>query len=561
MQTFPKAVFRSLLLGLIALSFAPLALAQPAPEDLEAKVDELIGIPADDYRPGSAVLVVKDGEVLLNKGYGLANLPHRVPVTPTTVFDLASVSKQFAGFAIAKLVVDGQIDLKDDIRKYIPELPDFGSTITIDHLVHHTSGVRDWTNTLHLAGWSFDDVISFEQILNMAYRQEKLNFTPGAEYSYSNTGYNLLAELVQRVSGLSFREWTDQHIFQPLGMTDTRFLDDHTEVVPRRASGYYRAQDGNYHASPNNLMALGSSSLFSTTTDLAYWVMHLANPKPEMKAIVERMMQTSPLNDGKPNNYAFGLSVGSFRTTPSVNHSGSWASFRTYLLVLPEENLSVVVLNNYSSNPGATARTIASWFVEAPEETPEEEKAVLPDPPQLSAADLDRYTGTYRLGPGWYVTLTRQGKQLWTQATNESNFPMTLLAKDLFRIDAYSGRTMEFFAGAEGKIIHLVYSGMECPKMEQPLGAEDKALDEYTGRYVSRELLTEYEVMLDGDQLKLRHHRLGELGLSPAYGDDFVGSQWFISSVEFYRDEDGTVQGFRVTSGRARLQDFRKTSR
>lgn len=541
----------------VSIIGAVTVLAQPGPGELERKVDALIAKSVDDQSPGSAILVVKDGEVLLNKGYGLADLPHRVSIDSNTVFDLASVSKQFAGFAIAALVEDGKISLSDDIRKYIPELPDLGHQITVDHLVHHSSGIRDWTNTLVLAGWSFDDVISFDQILRMAYRQQALNFEPGDEYNYSNTGYNLLAELVQRVSGLSFREWTDQHIFQPLGMANTRFLDDHTEIIPDRANGYYRDRYGIFHASTNNLMALGSSSLFSTTTDLAKWVTNLDQPKPEHKAIVERMQQTTDLNDGEANNYAFGLSVGTFNDARSLSHSGSWASFRTYLMVLPEEHLSVVVLNNYASNPAVTARAIASWYVPEPEtgdvKFPAKREAIT-----VPNKILDAYTGTYRLGPGWYVTLTRKEGQLWTQATGEDSYPMTPLAKDEFRIDGYGGRTMQFFSNARGEVTHMTYSGMECPKLEQVTVPTSKELEQYTGRYLSHELLTEYEVVLVEGSLKMRHHRHGDLDLNHAWKDDFAGSSWFLGSVEFYRDQEGVVKGFRVTSGRARNQEFQK---
>lgn len=542
----------------VSIIGAVTVLAQPGPDELERKVDALIAKSVDDQSPGSAILVVKDGKVLLNKGYGLADLPHRVSIDSNTVFDLASVSKQFAGFAIAALVEDGKISLSDDIRKYIPELPDLGHQITVDHLVHHSSGIRDWTNTLVLAGWSFDDVISFDQILRMAYRQQALNFEPGDEYNYSNTGYNLLAELVQRVSGLSFREWTDQHIFQPLGMANTRFLDDHTEIIPDRANGYYRDRYGIFHASTNNLMALGSSSLFSTTTDLAKWVTNLDQPKREHKAIVERMQQTTDLNDGEANNYAFGLSVGTFNDARSLSHSGSWASFRTYLMVLPEEHLSVVVLNNYASNPAVTARAIASWYVPEPEtgdvKFPAKREAIT-----VPNKILDAYTGTYRLGPGWYVTLTRKEGQLWTQATGEDSYPMTPLAKDEFRIDGYGGRTMQFFSNPRGEVTHMTYSGMECPKLEQITVPTSKELEQFTGRYLSHELLTEYEVVLVEGSLKMRHHRHGDLDLNHAWKDDFAGSSWFLGSVEFYRDRDGTVKGFRVTSGRARNQEFQKT--
>ncbi|UCD24748.1 MAG: beta-lactamase family protein, partial [Gemmatimonadota bacterium] len=219
-------------------------------DPLQLQVDSMFHEYDRTDSPGWAVLVVQDGEVVLSRGYGMANLEHQVPIRPNTVFDIASVSKQFAGMAISMLVERGDISLDDDVRQYIPELADFGHTITIRHLVHHLSGLRDWPGTLAVAGWRMDDVISFDQILTMAFNQDALNFEPGAEYSYSNTGYNILAEVVARVSGQTFREWTDANIFRPLGMTNTHFHDDHTEVVPNRAYGYHRASSGQFHAVP-----------------------------------------------------------------------------------------------------------------------------------------------------------------------------------------------------------------------------------------------------------------------------------------------------------------------
>src|SRR5688572_7130989 len=237
-----------------------------------ARVDSIFTQFTTGLTPGAAVAVVRNGALVLSKGYGSADLEHRIPITGTSVFDVASVSKQFAGLAVAMLVEQGKVALTDDIRKHIPELPDFGRTITVNHLVHHTSGIRDWPGTLALAGWRMDDVISFDQILTMAYHQRTINFDPGSEYMYSNTGYNLLAELVRRVTGRTFRAWTDEYLFKPLGMTRSHFRDDHTEVFPDRVLGYGRAQDGTFRATSNNLMALGSSSLFTTAEDLAKWL-------------------------------------------------------------------------------------------------------------------------------------------------------------------------------------------------------------------------------------------------------------------------------------------------
>jgi len=286
------------------------ATAQASQDPQARRVDALFARFNERPSPGLAVAVVRDGKLLLSTGYGLANLEDRVPITSSTVFDIASVSKQFAGLAVAMLVEQGKVRLTDDIRKYIPELPDMGQTITVDHLLHHTSGLRDWPGTLGVAGWRMDDVISFDQILTMAYHQTTLNFKPGDEYTYSNTGYNLLAEMVARVTGQSFRAWTDAHLFKPLGMTSSVFRDDHTLVIPHRARGYARQPDSTFRQTPNNLMALGSSSLFSTVDDLAKWVMNFDDPVVGGRNAMAMTRTRGMLNNGSRIPYAFGISHG-----------------------------------------------------------------------------------------------------------------------------------------------------------------------------------------------------------------------------------------------------------
>ena len=549
----------TLLLALmITLSFSCVK-AQDPDTELTQKVDQFFKDVAGKESPGTAILIQQGGKILLNKGYGMANLEHQIPITPNTVFDLASVSKQFTGYAISTLVEEGKIDLKDDIRKHIPEVPDFGPTITVEHLVHHTSGIRDWTSTLPLAGWSFDDVISFEQILRMTYMQKELNFEPGSQYTYSNAGYNLLAELVERVSGVSFREWTDKHIFQELGMKNTFFLDDHTETIPNRASGYQNEED-KFHHTPNNLTALGSSSMYSTTTDLAKWTNHLINPKGSQKPIVERMFQTVKLNNGEENTYAFGLGINEFRGTRWISHTGSWASFTSVLVVLPDHRLSIVVLSNRRTNNYGYAREIAAMFVtEKPTDKKQEPEASKDaSPAKVSTKTLDEYTGTYKLGPAWYVTISRKDKKLWTQATNEDQFPMITESDTVFRIKAYGNRTMTFFRNDAGEVTHMKYAGMECPKLDESTAFNQAQIKEYLGEYFSEELQTSYQVITKEDELKFKHHRHGILSLSPAWGDEFAGSSWFIQSVEFVRDDQNKIKGLKVTNQRARGQWFEK---
>ena len=203
-------------------------------ESLEAKVDRVFAEWDKPDSPGAALSVIRDGEIIYKRGYGMANLEYDIPIAPTTIFDIASVSKQFAGFAIATLLHEGKLALDDDIRMHLPDVPDFGTKITIRHLVHHTSGLRDWVQALVIAGGQMDDVISFKHILKMVRRQRELNFEPGTAFLYSNTGYNLLAEIVEKITGDTFREWTDANIFKPLAMTNTHFHDDHEMIVKNR---------------------------------------------------------------------------------------------------------------------------------------------------------------------------------------------------------------------------------------------------------------------------------------------------------------------------------------
>lgn len=298
--------------------------------------------------PGAAVVVVRDGEPIHLAGYGMANLEHGVPIDGGTVFDIASVSKQFTAYAIALLEAEGALSSDDPVRRYIPELPDVAEGVTIRHLVHHTSGLRDWPGALFMAGWSFEDVLSFRHILRLAYQQVDLNFEPGTEYAYSNTGYNLLAEVVSRVSGSDFPTFTRERIFQSLEMDRTDFLEDHGQVIPGRAESYSPdlSHDSGVRRVASNLTAYGSSSLFTTAEDLARWMAHLQNPDPERAPVVERIGEHGVLDGGESIRYGWGQMVDQLEGWSILRHGGAWAGYRSVLIHLPEERISVGVLGN-----------------------------------------------------------------------------------------------------------------------------------------------------------------------------------------------------------------------
>jgi CubicO group peptidase (beta-lactamase class C family) len=335
-------------------------------DSLSAEVDRLFDGWHRPDAPGAAVLVMKDGAVVHARGYGMANLEQGVPIRTTSVFDIASVSKQFAAFALALLEADGLLGWDDPVHRYLPELADFGRPLTLRHLVHHTGGVRDWPGTLAMAGWDYQDVMSFEQILRMAFHQTDLNFDPGSEYAYSNTGYNLIAEVVARVSGQSFRAFTHERIFRPLGMTRTHFHDDHTEVVADRADSYRPAPGGapGYRNVVNSLTALGSSSLFTTVEDLARWIANFDDPVVGDARVFARMHERGILSGGDTIAYAGGQSEGRFRGSTRWSHTGSWAGYRTALFRHPDEGFAVVVLANRSdANPSALANRITELYL------------------------------------------------------------------------------------------------------------------------------------------------------------------------------------------------------
>ena len=351
-------------------------------------------------RPGAAVGVLWNGEVVHRAGYGTAHLDHAVPITPETVFDIASISKQFGALAALLLESESNLDLDADVRAHVPELPDFGAVITARHLIHHTSGIRDWPHTMALGGVGFTDVISFEKILRMLYRQRAINFPPGSEYAYSNTAYNLLARVIEVQSGMSFRDYTESRIFAPLGMTRTHFSDDHLEVVPGRAASYAPIPDGeDFRRMPNQLTALASSSLHTTMDDFILWMRNYETGQVGGEEMLRTMVQPGMLANGDTLDYAHGLAVTDHRGLPTFGHGGSWVGYRTNFVRFPEQNLSIAVFCNISDcDPAGRARRVAEVFIgdlmgAAPEESEPE-----PDPegPALTAERLQEYAGSYR---------------------------------------------------------------------------------------------------------------------------------------------------------------------
>ena len=263
------------------LLISSLAHVQTLPPDVTTKVDKVFEQWDKPDSPGCALGVYRDGQIVYKRGYGMANLNDDVPITPATVFHVASMSKQFTAASILLLAQQGKLSLDDDVHKYIPELPDFGEPITLRHLLHHTSGLRDQWSLLDLAGWRYSqDLITDDDVMSVLVRQKALNFKPGEKYMYSNTGFTLLAIIVKRVSGMSLREFTTKNIFQPLGMTHTHFRDDHEEIIKHDALGYEQdGKDKPFRMNLTNFDTAGATSLHTTVEDLQLWDENFYHPR------------------------------------------------------------------------------------------------------------------------------------------------------------------------------------------------------------------------------------------------------------------------------------------
>jgi len=331
---------------LAALVLPIAASAQQLSDSVATRVDAVFARFARPDSPGCALGIFQNGAITYSKGYGAANLEYGVPITPTTPFISGSVAKQFTAAAIALLVEQGRISLDDDVRKYIPELPDYGAKITIDQLVHHTSGLRDFWALVQVAGMRFDDGYTVGDVIRLAARQKHLNFPPGTEYDYSNTGYIALGLIVQRVTGKSLRDFTAEQIFGPLGMTSTHFHDDHTMLVPGRASAYTPLPEGGYRINVWNNDIVGQGQMMLTVNDLLKWDENFYTGKVGGPGFLERQLQQGKLANGTVLSYAFGLTVGEYRGLPLVEHGGSSGGYRTIISRFPTVHTTIVALCN-----------------------------------------------------------------------------------------------------------------------------------------------------------------------------------------------------------------------
>lgn len=531
---------------------------KPKAVTLDGKVDELFTVWDNQDTPGAAVAVVKNGAIVFKKGYGMANLEYDIPIIPSTVFHIASVSKQFTVFSILLLESEEKLSLDDDIRKYIPEVPDFGKTITLRHLASHTSGLRDQWNLLAMAGWRLDDVITKEHVLKLISKQEALNFDPGEEYLYCNTGFTLLAEVVARVSGVSFATFTNNRIFKPLNMENTLFYDDHEKIVKNRAYSYYADSTG-YKKSVLSYANVGATSLFTTVEDLSLWALNFSSPKIGSAEIFREMNTPAVLNNGKTFGGALGQFVGEYKGLNEIQHGGADAGYRSYLTRFPDQNFSVVVFSNDASfASGSIAHEVTDIYLGDLIKTESKDDITTSDAVnkkiEIDQKTIKSYVGDYELQPGFIVSITENNGELAAQATGQQQVALTALSNTRFKIVDVEAE-IEFIPEENEKVESFkLEQGGQIMNAARIIAFDESAVDlsEFTGSFYSEELSTEYKFITEGDKLIARHSRHSDITLDPIKKDMFSGNKWFFSRIEFIRDTDNKISGCKVSSGRVR---------
>jgi CubicO group peptidase (beta-lactamase class C family) len=535
-----RAVAYALLIAAVTTAPAPASAQRwTLSAETQQKVDAVFDFIERDA-PGCALGVVQDGALAYGRGYGLANLDWGIPLTTSTVFDIGSVSKQFTATALALLDLDGVLSLDDEVRTWIPELPNYGPTITIRHLLNHTSGIRDYLTLQSLAGFEFANVMDEHDGVELIVRQKALNFEPGSEYLYSNSGYLLLANIVRRATGQSLRDFLEERVFDPLGMAHTSIWDDNTEIVAERATGYSRGDDWEIDHAWNFQMG-GDGQVITSIDDLVKWDANFYDPVVGGTGLLHRLHTQGVLNDGDTIEYALGLGVGEYRGLRRVAHGGAWAGFRAHLTRFPDQRTSVIVeCNRGDANTSTYVNAVADAVLEedfTEEATTgggaeSEEQAT--EPVELDAIQLARWVGVYRTAdrPNYWRFEVRDGT-LHIVAPDEA-IPLVAHSQTDFVMDPYGvpvrfqPRTDEWPEGVRvGSTVFLRRDAAVLSVDEQ---------EALVGSYWSPEL-------------GVRVHRPGRDAekMQPGIEGEFeVGGV----AILVRRDEAGAVTGLEIHAGR-----------
>jgi CubicO group peptidase (beta-lactamase class C family) len=515
---------------------------------------------------------MQDGRLAYARGYGLADLERGVLNTPTTLFDIGSTSKQFAAASIALLVADGKLSFTDDIRKYIPEMPDFGAPITINNLMRHTSGLRDYVGLLALAGHSLEEVTTDSQALALVVHQRKLNFPTGSKYEYSNTGYFLLSVIIKRVTGKSLADFARERIFLPLGMTHTMYRNRFAMLIPNRALGYAPDDSGGFRNSMSNWEETGDGAVQLSIEDALKWDENFYHPRVGGEALVRALQERGTLNNGDSITYARGLFIDSYRGLRRVDHGGDWIGYHAAFNRFPDQHTSIVVFcNSDGIDPPNLADKVADIVLANAFTEGKKARRASPAAPSgtpsaaVQSLPHGQLVGSYYIAKTDAVAQVVDEKGALVLKYAGRDLPLMATGPSTFAVRGFPA-TVEFLVNGDQSPAHALRFRIASDEPDEavrftPVAPTTRELRAYVGEYRSPELAVTWRISLDQGKLVFENTKTSLLDLSgpfqPAMRDMFnVGG----AVVHFTRDASSHITGFGLSASRMRDIRFDRIS-
>jgi CubicO group peptidase (beta-lactamase class C family) len=528
---------------------------------MTVQVDELFAQWDKPDSPGCALAIIQNGEIIYQCGYGMANLEYDIPISPNSVFDIGSNSKQFTAMCIVLLARQNLLSLEDELQKHIPEIPQYSHPISLQHLIHHTSGLRDYLALMDFSGIMFENSYPSAEILELIAHQKSLNFQPGTEQLYCNSGYFLLAEIVKRVSGKSLRVFAQEQIFAPLGMKNTHFHDDFKEIVKNRADGYTSKNEGGFQIEMSWLDNVGAGYIYTTIKDLFLWDQNFYHNVlgGYGQSLIEELTTPGKLNDGKILPDAFGLVIEKYKGLKMINHSGLWMGYRSDLIRFPDYQFSVVCLANIKTfNPTKLSLQVADIYLKneftevVTKPTPRSVQSI-----DLSISELKTRTGLYHnpITNSMWELEVKDGKLIAKVA--RMYFQLVPIDSNYFQsVDNEFNYDIgiEFPINSAQMIVEVnAGKGIEVFTLKKMLASTSDRLTDYLGTYYSAELKSSYNVVLEEDKLFLKSKGYPPVHLKSIGQDLFLAEN---DRFEFIRDEQELIIGFDQCGNRVRRLHF-----
>jgi CubicO group peptidase (beta-lactamase class C family) len=563
-----------LIIFTMAFVFITKSFAQSLPDSTIKKIDNLFLKWNNPNSPGCTVGIVRNDSLIFSKGYGMANLEYNIPNEPQTLFNMASVSKQFTGYSIVLLVREGKLNLEDDIHKWIPWFPDLKETITIRNLLNHTSGIRDQWQLLAITGTRQNDVITQDHIIKILSKQQALNFKPGDKYCYSNSNYTMLAEIVKAASGKTLRQFTDSAIFKPLGMTNTHFHDDYEEIEKNRSYSYNRKDSTHFSNAIISYSVAGATSLYTNINDMSKWVMNFYDPKAGDAKDIEMLTTPGKLNNGKELEYALGIGKNTYKGWRQYLHAGGDAGYRTQVDVFPDLKMGFIVFSNVGDfNPFEKVYAMADLFIN--DTTTKKEDEVKIDQRDSIAAvlkdtlSIKKFTGYYIGEEGFPVRISLKNNKLCYQFFNGTSFlikpfwegDLIKESKDTFSLaDIIPEVKVIFSINIKDTTVHIITPDEEF-KLNKYINdtlQTNEVLKKYTGYYYCPELDCKYGIVLKNNHLYLTNSKYNDVKLTLIGQDHLLNDSRWIKHIMMKRDSKSNITGFEVNQSRIKHLIFNK---